>query len=312
MFQTTINKVIEFSGVGLHTGAPARGRILPSGEDTGIRFVRKDIPGSPVIKAKAKNVIATHYATTIGKDGVTVATVEHILAAFYGLGVDNATVELCGPEVPIMDGSAAPFVELIEEAGIRKLSSPRRYLLITKPTEAINGDKYVYLLPPCKEDDKEDGERAFTIDYTIDFLHPYLNRQSFALTLSPETFKEEVMGARTFGFLRDVEMLRENGLARGGTLENAVVIGDSDILNEDGLRFPDEFVRHKVLDLVGDLSLLGVRIAGRLKAHRSGHTLNLSLVKKVLKNPGTWKIVGEREEEFADVSPALRQGLATA
>ncbi|MBI5560179.1 MAG: UDP-3-O-acyl-N-acetylglucosamine deacetylase [Deltaproteobacteria bacterium] len=307
MFQTTVNKTIEFSGIGLHTGSHATVKILPCGKDKGIRFIRKDIPHAPVIKAKAKNVVATHYSTTLGKDGVTVSTVEHLLAAFYGLGIDNAAVEVYGPEIPIMDGSAAPITELIMEAGIRELTQPRRYLVITKPIEVRDKDKYVRLLPPDRE-----GERAFTIDYTIDFSHPYLSKQSFSITLSPAAFREEVVSARTFGFLRDVELLRENGLVRGGTLKNAVVIGESDILNEGGLRFPDEFVRHKVLDLIGDISLLGVHIAGRLNAHRSGHTLNHALVKKVIKNPETWKVVEFVEEELADVSPQFRTALATA
>jgi len=294
MFQTTVKEIIEFSGIGLHTGCPVKGRILPARESKGIRFIRKDIPGAPSIKAKAENVIATRYATTLGKDGFTVSTVEHLLAAFYGLGVDNAIVELYGPEVPIMDGSAAPIVELIEEAGLRKLSSARRYLSVEKPIEVKSGDKYVCLLPPDRG-----KEVMFTVDYTIDFSHSYLGKQAFSTLLCPVAFKEEVVRARTFGFLKDVKMLKENGLARGGTLDNAVVIGDNDILNKEGLRYPDEFVRHKVLDLIGDLSLLGLRLIGKVKAHRSGHTLNHALVKKVIKNQGCWKIV-----EFAPASPA--------
>ncbi|MBI5599218.1 MAG: UDP-3-O-acyl-N-acetylglucosamine deacetylase [Deltaproteobacteria bacterium] len=305
MLQTTVKEIIEFSGIGLHTGLLVKTRILPAPADAGIRFIRRDVPGSPAIKARGKNVIETLYAMTLGKDGVTVSTVEHLLAAFYGLRVDNAVVEVFGPEIPIMDGSAAPFVEMIEGTGLRKLNAPRRYLVVKKPMKIAEGDKSISLLPP-----KDDA--GLTIEYTIDFSHPYLNRQSFAISLCPRVFKEEVVKARTFGFLRDVEMLRKNGLARGGSLENAVVIGDRDVLNEEGLRFPDEFVRHKVLDLIGDISLLGVQVIGRIKAHRSGHSLNYGIVKKALSNPGRWKVTEFAEEELPAASAVFEGEFAPA
>lgn len=280
MMQQTLRDVIEFSGIGLHTGCAVNMRILPSGEDTGIIFVRKDIPGSPVIKADASNVVATSYATSLGSKGVTVSTVEHILSAFYGLGVDNAVVELDGPEVPIMDGSASHFIDMIESVGLVRLSAPKKYIVIKKPIKVAERDKYVLLLPA--------EEPEFTIDYSIDFLHPFLAKQSFSHLFSAEVFRKEVGNARTFGFLRDVEMLRANGLAKGGSLNNAVVISDTEILNEGGLRYPDEFVRHKVLDLMGDISLLGAPVIGQLIAHRSGHGLNHRLVQEILKRPTRW------------------------
>lgn len=309
MFQKTVKNIIEFSGVGLHTGADARVRILPSGADTGIRFVRKDLPGTPVIKAEAKNVISTSYATTLGTRGVTVSTVEHLLATFYGMGVDNALVEVSGPEVPVLDGSAEPFVEMIEDAGLKTLDSVKKYMVVKKPIKVSGEGKFIYLLPS--------PEQGFSIDYTIDFAHPYLEKQEFSMSFSSTgaTFAREVSRARTFGFLRDVELLRANGLAKGGSLKNAVVVGEKDILNEDGLRYPDEFVRHKVLDILGDLSLVGVPVIGRIKAHRAGHALNFKLAQKICKSPARWKMVEPVptfNKELTKPYPALGQGLATA
>jgi len=280
MMQKTLKDIISFSGIGLHTGYDVKVRILPAQEDAGISFVRKDIPGSAPIKAKAGNVVCTSYATSIGVKGVAVSTVEHLMAAFYGLGVDNAIVEMDGPEVPIMDGSAAYFIERMEAAGLAALCAPRRYLVVKRPIKVSDHDKYVLLMP------SEDME--FTIDYSIDFSHPFLSKQSFSGLFSKDVFTREVSSARTFGFLSDVETMRANGLARGGSLNNAIVISDTEILNEGGLRYPDEFVRHKVLDMMGDLSFVGAPVIGRLMAHRSGHTLNQRLVEKIIKSPENW------------------------
>jgi len=281
--QQTVREIIRFSGVGLHTGSHVNVRVCPADDDTGIVFIRKDIPGCLPIKAEALNVVATTYATTLGfEKGVTVSTVEHLLAAFYGLGVDNAIVELDGPEVPILDGSASSFIEMIEDAGLKELDCPRRRLVIKKPVKVSDGEKFAILLPSEGTD--------LRIDYTIDFSHPFLSRQSFATLFGRDAFKSEVGSARTFGFLKDVEMLKANGLARGGSLDNAIVISDTEILNEGGLRYPDEFVRHKVLDMMGDLSLIGAPVSGHLIAHRSGHALNHKLVRSVLKTPGAWEI----------------------
>jgi len=282
MMQKTINRAIEFTGIGIHTGGEIHVRVLPSDEDTGITFVRTDLPEAAGIKAEPSNVVATSYATSLGRGGAIVSTVEHLMAAFYGLGVDNVVVELDGPEVPIMDGSAAGFIEMIEEAGLRELDSARRYLVVKRPIKVADRDKYILLMPAVS------GE--LSIDYSIDFAHSLLQSQSYSGRFSSAAFREEMGSARTFGFLKDVEMLRANGLARGGSLDNAIVIGDAGVLNEGGLRYPDEFVRHKVLDMVGDLSILGVPLIGALVAHRAGHSLNHKLVKEIMRRPGRWEI----------------------
>ncbi len=280
--QKTIIRETSFSGIGLHTGCSVNVRILPAQADSGITFVRTDLPGRPAVKAGAASVVSTSYATTIGSNGVTVATVEHLLAAFYGLGVDNAVVELDGPEVPIMDGSASYFIAVIEDARLMALDKPRKYLVVKRPIKVADRDKYVLILPS--------EEMRLTIDYNIDFSHTLLSRQSFSRLFSREVFRKELGSARTFGFLRDVEMLQANGLAKGGSLDNAVVIGETEILNEGGLRFPDEFVRHKVLDMMGDIALIGSPVIGRIVAHRSGHALNHRFVQEVLRRPGRWEL----------------------
>ncbi|MBI5491983.1 MAG: UDP-3-O-acyl-N-acetylglucosamine deacetylase [Deltaproteobacteria bacterium] len=291
--QKTIRKAVGFSGIGLHTGFVINVKILPSAEDTGITFIRKDVPCAPSIRAEASNVVNTSYATTLGQNGVTVSTVEHLMAAFHGLGVDNAVVELDGPEVPIMDGSSSHFIEMIEGAGLEALPAPRRYLVIKRPIRIADGDKYVALLPA--------DEMELTVDYGIDFSHPFLTRQSFSGNFSNNLFREDIGRARTFGFLSDVEMLRKNGLAKGGSPENAIIITDTGILNEGGLRYPDEFVRHKVLDMIGDIFLLGAPVIGRLIAFRSGHSLNHRLVQEVIKKPGRWELT-----DFVTAAPAAQ------
>ena len=290
MFQQTPKDIISFSGIGLHTGCHDNVRILPAKEDTGIVFKRTDIQDSPKIKASGSNVVATAYATTLGVRGVSVSTVEHLLAAFYGLGIDNAIIELDGPEVPILDGSAAEFIGMLQAAGIRTLPKKRKYLVVKRPIKVYEEDKYVLLLPS--------GDTGLTIDYSIDFSHRELGKQTFSGLFSKEVFRDEVGSARTFGFLGDVEMLRRNGFAKGGSLKNVVVIGDDKkILNEEGLRYPDEFVRHKVLDMMGDISLVGAPVIGRLIAHRSGHSLNFRLVQQILARPHRWQFTENPAKE---------------
>lgn len=282
MMQKTIKNTIEFAGIGLHTGRNVEARILPAEDYTGIVFVRTDLKGSPEVRATASNVVGTSHATTLGVAGVTVSTVEHILAAFYGMGVDNAVVELNGPEVPILDGSSGDFVDMIDSVGLEEQSSPRKYLVVKEPIKVSEAGKYALLLP-------SDGE--LSIDYSIEFKHKFLSNQTFTRHFSIDVFKNELGSARTFGFLKDVETLRANGLAKGGSLGNAIVIGEDKILNEGGLRYPDEFVRHKVLDMIGDISLVGAHLVGSLVAHRSGHALNNQLVQEVLRSPGKWELV---------------------
>lgn len=305
MFQRTIDKMVEFEGLGLHSGTESSVRILPTGSGEGITFVRTDLLGAPRIKASHENLVSTSFATTIGKDGATVGTVEHILAALYGLGVDNAVIELDGPEIPIMDGSAMPIVDIIEEAGLQKLDATRKYIVIEKPIKVIDHDRFVYFLPASKNE-LEDG---LSVDYTIDFSQPYLENQSFSFSFTRKAFKKELASARTFGYLKDVEMLKKNGLAHGASLDNAVVIGDDEILNEEGLRFHDEFVRHKVLDLLGDLALLGVPVVGKLQAFRAGHGLNQKLVGKVLETPSSWKRLELVEDDYPKLFSSYRKDL---
>jgi UDP-3-O-[3-hydroxymyristoyl] N-acetylglucosamine deacetylase len=259
--------------------------MLPAPADRGIIFVRRDLGGSE-IEAIAANTFATSYATTLRKNGATVQTVEHLLSAFAGLGISNAYVELDSDEVPIMDGSAAPFVRMIADAGIQSQDRTLPMLRITKPLFVREGDKQLAIWP---------SETA-GISYFIDFNHPLVKEQSLTYQISEENFIREVSAARTFGFLSDVQMLQANGLAQGGSLENAVVLGPETVLNPEGLRYHDEFVRHKIMDIIGDLSLVGMPVIGHVVAHKSGHGLNAVMVSKLLQNPQNYAVVGIPEK----------------
>ncbi|UCD84815.1 MAG: UDP-3-O-acyl-N-acetylglucosamine deacetylase [Deltaproteobacteria bacterium] len=280
-FQRTIAEPVNCTGIGLHTGRKVNLTIKPAPVNNGITFIRTDLPKPVTIIARVSSILDTRYATTIGNDGAKVSTVEHLLAAFYGLGIDNARVELDSPEVPIMDGSAAPFIYLIQSANIKEQEKPKKFMVIRKPVRVSDGDRKVSLLP----------SREFKISYTIDFDHPLLRSQSYRATLSNLNFSREISRARTFGFLQEVNQLRSQGLARGGSLDNAIVIGNFRILNEEELRYPDEFVRHKILDSLGDLSLLQMPVIGHLVAHKSGHSLNYHLIKKLTMTKGAWKVL---------------------
>jgi UDP-3-O-[3-hydroxymyristoyl] N-acetylglucosamine deacetylase len=253
--QRTLRRQISCAGIGLHSGHKVTLTLRPAPPDTGIVFRRTDV--GVEIPATVKHVSAVHYATVLGKNGATVETVEHLLAALVSVGVDNAVVELTHNEVPIMDGSAAPFLFLLHEAGIKRLSAPRRYLKILRPLQITQSDKRIAIYP----------SDHFKVSYTISFDHPMLRHQSRTERITEQSFAESIASARTFGFLKDVELLRQNGLALGGSLENAIVIGDAGVLN--ALRFEDEFVRHKILDVVGDLALVGAPIIGHVVAHRA-------------------------------------------
>jgi UDP-3-O-[3-hydroxymyristoyl] N-acetylglucosamine deacetylase len=259
--------------------------LLPAPVNHGIVFVRTDAPRPVSIPALAEYVVDTSLATTLGKDGVKVSTIEHLMAALAGMGLDNVRVELDGPEVPIMDGSAAPFTALIAEAGVRDQEEPRRLLVMKKTISVVDGDKEASLSPASR----------FRISCSIDFKHPLITEQAFDLEFSDRCFHREISRARTFCFLRDVEMLKKMGLARGGSLDNAIVVDEFSILNPDGLRFADEFVRHKILDAVGDISLFGRPVVGHLKAFKTGHALNQKLVKAVLADPSSYEIVPARK-----------------
>jgi UDP-3-O-[3-hydroxymyristoyl] N-acetylglucosamine deacetylase len=279
--QHTVAERISISGVGLHSGRPVTLQLLPAAADCGIVFVRTDLPGKPEIPARPEFVVDTALATSLGRGSARVGTVEHLLAALVGMGVDNVRLELDGPEVPIMDGSSAPFCLLIRNAGLVAQSKARRFLVMKRVVEVRDGEKVAQLSPAPR----------FSISATIDFRHPLITDQTFRMDFSDRTFDREIARARTFGFLRDVEKLKALGLARGGSLENAIVVDDFNILNPDGLRFPDEFVRHKILDAVGDLSLLGMPVVGHLMAHKSGHALNQKLVAAVLADPDAYAVV---------------------
>jgi len=278
--QRTLAGPIHCSGVGLHSGAGVTMRLLPAAPDSGIVFRRDDLPGQPTIAADWRSAVESPLCSTLrGADGVEIATVEHLMAAFAGLGIDNATVALDGPEVPIMDGSAAPFVFLVECAGVAEQAPPRRAIRVRKEVRVGDSERWASLRPGP----------AFSLAFEIDFPNPVVARQSHAVTLAGGVFKSDLARARTFGFRRDIDQLRALGLARGGSLDNAIVVDDDGILNREGLRYDDEFVRHKLLDSVGDLYLAGGPIIGRFEAYRSGHALTLRLVRELMENAAAWE-----------------------
>jgi UDP-3-O-[3-hydroxymyristoyl] N-acetylglucosamine deacetylase len=301
-YQRTVQREIECTGVGLHTGDRVHLKILPAPANSGIRFVRVDLKPRVEIPARIENVVASTLATTLGKNGATVATVEHLLATFLGMGIDNAIVEIDGGEVPILDGSAAPYVFLIKEAGVRRQRALKRFLVVRRQIGARLSGKAATLFPA----------KEFKISYRVDFDHPMVTDQRLTMTFSARSFQRDICRARTFGFLRDVEALKERGLARGGSLDNAIVLDEFRVLNADGLRFQDEFVRHKILDGMGDLSLVGMPVIGHLAAVCSGHDLNHRLVRKLLATPHAYQVVVPSEqsvlEELAISLPAF--GLA--
>jgi UDP-3-O-[3-hydroxymyristoyl] N-acetylglucosamine deacetylase len=276
--QQTLKTAIHCRGVGLHTGEKVALRLLPAAPGTGIVFRRVDAGGAE-IRADWRNVIDSSLCTTIGNgEGLSVGTIEHLMSALAGLEVDNVIVELDGPEVPVMDGSAAPFVFLIECAGLKQQDAPRRAVKVLKTVSVSDGGKSATLLP----------DDVFSLSFEIDFASRAISRQDIALVLDSAAFKNELSRARTFGFLHEVDQLRANGLALGGSLDNAVVISGDNILNEDGLRYADEFVRHKVLDAVGDLALAGAPLLGHFRGIRSSHALNRQLLEALFADPAAW------------------------
>ncbi len=286
--QRTLERPASCDGVGLHSGATAHLTLRPAPPDSGIVFVRTDLERPVAIPARTEFVVDTSMATTLGKDGARVSTVEHLLAALVGLGIDNARIEVDGPEVPIMDGSAAPFVALVEEAGIREQDEAKTLLVVKKAVTVREGEKEATLLPG----------RGFSIECTIDFRHPLIAEQKLVVGIAPPEFSRDLARARTFGFLKDVERLKQAGLGRGGSLENAIVVDEFSILNPEGLRFPDEFVRHKILDAVGDLALAGHSVVGHLKVSRSGHALHHALLRQLLADTSAFEVVRARSREL--------------
>ena len=287
LHQRTLGKTISAAGVGLHSGEKVEITLRPASADSGICFRRIDCDPAQEIKAHANNVTDTRLGTTISQNNVSVMTVEHLLAAFAGLGIDNAYIDIHGPEVPIMDGSAASFILLVELAGIIEQSAPKKFLRIKKNVKVQEDDKFAEFKP----------FNGYRLSFKIEFEHPMIQHKltEFSFDFSTLTFLNEISRARTFGFLKEIETLRANNLALGGSLDNAIVLDDYRILNQDGLRFEDELVRHKILDAIGDLYLMGHILVGEFNGYKSGHELNNKLIRKLYADESAWEEVEESE-----------------
>jgi len=284
--QHTIASAVRTSGIGLHTGVPVNLRLLPAPANAGIVFRRTDLEGF-AIEARARNVARVSYATSLMRKGVLISTTEHLLSALAGAQVDNVCVELDSLEVPILDGSALPFVRLISEAGLRRQRARRSYAKILKPLELVEGARRIAVYP----------SDTFRITYRILFPHPLIGEQALEFAPAEVDYEAEIAPARTFGFFEEVERLKSSGLVRGGSLENAVVLTREGVLNPEGLRFPNEFCRHKVVDIMGDLALLGHPIVGHVVAERAGHAMHIALVDRLLREKGAWALLHSRDLE---------------
>jgi UDP-3-O-[3-hydroxymyristoyl] N-acetylglucosamine deacetylase len=292
--QRTLRNSIRASGVGLHTGQKVLMTVRPGAADTGIVFFRTDLPAPARVAARAEHVGETTLGTTLIDGIARISTVEHLLSAFAGLGIDNAEVDVNAPEVPIMDGSAGPFVFLLQSAGIEEQSTPKRFIRVKKTVRVSDGDKWAQF----------DAFEGFKVNFEIEFDHPVFKRrlQRATMDFSTTSFLKEISRARTFGFMRDLESLRAHNLALGGTLDNAIVLDDKGVMNEDGLRYEDEFVKHKILDAIGDLYLLGHSLIGEFSGHKSGHGLNNRLLRALLADASAWEEVVFERPEHAPIS----------
>ncbi len=288
-YQHTIASEVRCAGIGLHNGLEVNLTIKPAPVNTGIIFIRTDLPGEPSVPGHYNYIKDTTLATTLGAGTASVSTVEHLMAAFMGMGIDNAYVEMNGPEVPSLDGSAEPFVFMLKKARPVTQKEKRMYIKILKPIQVRCEGKTLSIYP----------DNCLKITYSIDFDHPLIKQQNYSMTLSEEQFCREISNARTFGFLCEVQNLKKNGFALGGSLDNAIVVDDRTILNEGGLRFEDEFVRHKILDLLGDLALLGKPVLGHIVAHKSGHTLHHRLLQKMAIQTERWVVYDKIPEQHA-------------
>jgi UDP-3-O-[3-hydroxymyristoyl] N-acetylglucosamine deacetylase len=278
MFQTTIHQSVEIAGIGLHTGVQGKVRLVPAPADTGVVFRRVDLDQF-LIEAHGSNVARVSYATSLMKQGVLLSTTEHLLAAIYSCGIDNVFIDIDAIEVPILDGSAEPFMQMIDQAGIRKLRRKRKYLKVTKPVEVLEDGRRIGIYPADN----------FHVRCYVDFPHPQVGQQEVEMTVNAETFRHVLSRARTFCFESDIEPLRAMGLIRGGSLDNAIVLTKDGVMNGP-LRFSDEFGRHKALDLIGDLALVGLPLLGRVEARKAGHALHTQLVTRLLNDPASWTI----------------------
>lgn len=292
MFQTTIQREVETRGVGLHTGVQSNMRLVPAPVDTGIVFRRTDLDFFP-IEAHGHNVARVSYATSLMKQGVLLSTTEHVLAAIYSCGIDNVFVDVDAIELPILDGSAEPFMEMLDKAGIRKLRRKRRYLRLRKPVEVVEDGRRIAIYPA----------HEFAVRCYVDFPHPLVGQQEVEMVVNAESFRRVLARARTFCFETDIEPLRAMGLIRGGSLENAIVLTKDGVLNGP-LRYPDEFGRHKALDLIGDLALVGLPLLGRVEARKAGHSLHTQLVSRLLADPTAWEITTEDRLHHASLQLA--------
>ena len=289
MYQTTIKKSVELVGIGLHKGSPVKLKLEPLEAGSGIVFYRSDVDVS--IPLKPENVVDTKMATVIGKDGYVISTIEHMLSAIYAYGIDNLKITVDADEIPVMDGSSASFCMLLDEAGMVEQDKPKKVMVVKKEVTVQDGEKYVKLSPAPD----------LKYDFTIKFPHPVIKTQEYVLEFTKESYKKEIARARTFGFIQEVQYLRSKGLALGGSLENAVVLDDKKVLNPEGLRFPDEFVRHKILDAIGDMSLIGMNFVGNYEALAGSHDLNHKLTLQLLKDPQNYEVVelvGEKTKEL--------------
>jgi UDP-3-O-[3-hydroxymyristoyl] N-acetylglucosamine deacetylase len=292
--QRTLKAPVKTTGVGLHSGVKVEMTLRPAGPDTGIVFRRMDLDPPAELKADPFLVTDTRLCSLLESGPAKVSTVEHLMSALAGLGIDNLLVDLTGPEIPILDGSAAPFVFLLQSAGIVEQDAPKRYVRIKAPIEVWDGDKWARFVP----------HNGFRVEFTIDFKHPVFDKggNTVSIDFADTAYVKEVARARTFGFMHEVEYLRNNGLALGGSLDNAIVMDEYRVLNQDGLRYDDEFVKHKVLDAIGDLYLLGHPIIGAFEAYKSGHALNNALLRELTRREDAWEIVSFARE--ADAPPA--------
>ncbi len=281
--QRTLKSLIKTTGVGLHTGARVEMTLRPAPADTGIVFHRIDLPQPVAIPADARNVGDTRLSSSLEKPGARISTVEHLMSALAGLGIDNLHVDVAGPELPIMDGSAGPFVFLLQSAGLEEQAAPKRYLRVKSSVEVVDGDKSARF-------DPHDG---FVLDFTIDFPHPVFGSENrhVVIDFAEHSYTKEVSRARTFGFMQDVEAMRAAGLALGGSLQNAIVLDETRVLNSEGLRYDNEFAKHKVLDAIGDLYLLGHPLIGKYTAFKSGHALNNAVSRALLSRPDAWELI---------------------
>lgn len=279
--QRTVKETVSFSGLGVHSGKKVNLTIKPAPVNHGIKFVRIDLPDHPVITAHFNNVVDTSLATVIGYDGFIVSTIEHLMASFSGLSIDNALVEIDNYEIPIMDGSAGPFTAMILNKGIQEQNAPRCYFIVKSPIGITENGKSVTIYPSDK----------FKITYSIDFNHPAVKQQSFDVEINETSFAQDIAPARTFGFLNEIEYLKRYGFARGGSLDNVVVLSASGVVNQDGLRFHNEFVRHKILDSIGDFSLLGMPVLGHIVISKSGHAYNHDFLQEFFKRKDSWETI---------------------